>query len=68
MSHERIEWGLRLDCSLQGCDPPHGDNGRVITFEDEVPAPDGGPIGFSINNHAAVRVSRKVSFSSWEES
>lgn len=55
----RIEYGLRLDCAKQGCDPPHEDNGRVFfvgaqPFEDEP----------EVNGHAATWVKRMIT--AWE--
>lgn len=59
----RTEWGLRLDCTLNGCDPPHADNGRVFSFEVEIPRGYDG--GYWVNSHKCRLVSRTVTYSTW---
>lgn len=57
-----VEWGLRLDCEKQGCDPPHRDNGRVTDVSRTRPDHD-----LVINNHAATLVSRSIRYLPWVE-
>lgn len=32
MPHDHYQYGYRVDCAKEGCDPPHADDGRVIVF------------------------------------
>ena len=59
MSETETQWGIRLDCAKQGCDPKHADDGHVVRTGPE-PHPDS-----TINNHACVVVTRTVTYTDW---
>lgn len=61
----RVEWGLRHVCEMNGCDPVHSDDGRVFSFDYEVPRGTRGK--FYMNNYLCQRVSRTVTYGTWEE-
>ena len=59
----RVEFGRRLDCAAQGCDPLHADNGEVVPWIGQnVPDTSDSP---TVSNHAAVWVERTVTYSPW---
>lgn len=68
---ERIEYGRRIDCALNGCTEPHGDDGLVMEYGDRVWAmyeKEGIKPGdrITVNNHAAVVVQRTVTYGEWQ--
>ncbi|TIC78792.1 hypothetical protein [Nocardioides sp. GY 10127] len=62
MTEVRVEYGLRIDCALQGCDEPHFDNGDVLRRRYERPTTT------SVNGHAVTLVQRTVTWAEWESS
>lgn len=55
-----VEWGLRVNCEKQGCDPKHADDGEVT------PRPEK-PTTRTVNGHAADLVQRTVTITTWEQ-
>ena len=58
----RTEYGLRVDCVRQGCDPFHDDNGRVVRITPESARTTVDP---EVDGHAATVVRRRVRVSGW---
>jgi hypothetical protein len=66
MSDTEVQYGRRLDCAMNGCNPPHGDDGTTYAWPETWGEPDvTEPL--PINNHAAVWVKRTIVISDWEE-
>lgn len=59
------QWGIQIDCDLHGCDPHHGDNGRVYMEPDEATARESAPHG--INGHTVRLVTRLVDHPEWAD-
>lgn len=49
-----VEYGWRLDCATEGCDPPHDDDGQVVAAESRPER------AMTINGHATVVVRRRI--------
>jgi hypothetical protein len=47
------EYGHRIDCAKQGCDPPHPDNGHVY------------PPNQPVNGHATTTVKHVITITDW---
>lgn len=62
---EVVEWGLMLDCELNGCEKPHRDEGLVSSWTAANWGKPGAKVG-KINNHKAYRVRRTVIYEKWE--
>jgi hypothetical protein len=64
-----IEYGRRIDCALNGCAEPHGDNGEAMpwppSWRDVGPESVGLPI--LVNGHQAIVVNRAVGYSKWSD-
>jgi hypothetical protein len=58
----RREWTLAVDCSAEGCDPPHSDDGEHGRIWDH---PDSAPEQMTLNGHAARLLTRTVTTASW---
>lgn len=68
---EKVEYGRRIDCALNGCAEPHRDDGEVYSYSDNIwwnMHEDGVKPGdrITINNHAAVIVQRTVTYGEWQ--
>jgi hypothetical protein len=65
---ERIvtEWGRRIDCAKNGCNPPHADDGWVSDLPPHWPKPPDASLDCVINNHATTWVKRTVTYGDWE--
>jgi hypothetical protein len=62
----RIEWGLRLDCTKNGCEPPHSDDGRVFPHNQGMGTPTTRPKkAYPINSHATTIVTRTIVETPW---
>lgn len=57
------QFGVRMSCSLNGCDPVHSDDGRVFLEPDKAAAELLAEQG--INGHASEVVHRVVVFPTW---
>lgn len=55
MSDITVQWGLALDCKLNGCKPPHDDDGRVQNIKDYPPVK-----AWHLNGHKTRIVKRAV--------
>jgi len=61
------EYGRMIDCRLQGCDPPHSDDGEPLPW----PTKEFGEPDFSrdatVNGHACRWVTRSIAYGPWVE-
>lgn len=58
-SRTRIDYGLRIDCEVNGCPEPHGDDGLILPRGNEQPTVE------RVNGHAVTAVQRSVTYSAW---
>lgn len=61
---EQHQWGARMSCALNGCDPVHTDDGRVFFEPDRASAASLAAEG--VNGHASELVHRIVMFPEWQ--
>lgn len=53
------EYGLRVNCVLNGCEPPHEDDGDIL------PRGDVRPMTARVNGHAVTVVKRTWTATDW---
>lgn len=59
------QYGLRLDCEANGCDPKHRDHGYVYFVDGEPPSPGEHRLGGFGGEHACEKVTRTVTYGEW---
>lgn len=57
------EFGLRVDCSQNGCPQPHPEDGTVLLRATRNPGEK--PLTRRVNGHAVTLVSRTVTYAAW---
>lgn len=62
LTESRVEWGLRVACDLEECDPPHIDDGKVWQI---TKPPRGVDVDLSMNGHKTRIVTRRVESGEW---
>lgn len=75
--YEEVEYGMRLDCIKNGCDPIHTDHNRISPLSRRMAhlwdkdfvkwINEHRTKAHKINNHAATFVERVVTYGAWED-
>lgn len=59
--HTKVEYAVRIDCTANGCEQPHTDDGEIVggvRSDSFLPT--------KINSHVVTTVKRTVTYTEWE--